>query len=81
VPKHRPVKCQKWGASSPESAIYEPPRCWGEEFHEVANLHGLAVTGPALSAECAATAVSAAIARSADYVTVSEKLLELLRCA
>jgi hypothetical protein len=31
-----------------------------------------------LSAERAATSVSAAIARSTDYITVSEKLLELL---
>ena len=35
----------------------------------------------ASSAERAVTAVSAAIARSADYVTVSEKLLDLLRAA
>jgi hypothetical protein len=41
----------------------------------------LSVTSPDSSAECAATAVSAAIARSADYVTVSEKLLDLLRAA
>jgi hypothetical protein len=41
----------------------------------------LSVTDIASSAERAATAVSAAIGRSADYVTVSEKLLDLLRAA
>jgi len=41
----------------------------------------LSVACSASSAERAATAVSAAIARSADYVTVSEKLLELLEAA
>jgi hypothetical protein len=45
---------------------------------ESAALHA-ACSAP--SAERAATAVSAAIARSADYIIVSEKLLELLGAA
>ncbi len=41
----------------------------------------LSVNDPATSAERAATAVSAAVARSAGYAVLSEKLLELLRAA
>jgi hypothetical protein len=41
----------------------------------------LSLTCPASSAERAATAVSAAVARSADYIAISEKLLALLRAA
>jgi hypothetical protein len=52
-----------------------------ESAARVAESAALSATSTALSAECGATAVSAAIARSADYVTVSEKLLELLRVA
>jgi hypothetical protein len=40
-----------------------------------------AAASAALSAERAATAVSAAVGRSADYVIVSEKLLDLLKAA
>jgi hypothetical protein len=41
----------------------------------------LSVTSLTLSAERAATALSAAVARSADYAIVSEKLLSLLEAA
>jgi hypothetical protein len=41
----------------------------------------LSLTSSDESAERAATAVSAAIARSADYLTVSDKLLDLLKAA
>jgi hypothetical protein len=52
-----------------------------ESAARAAESAALSVTNIASSAECAATAISAAIGRSADYVTVSEKLLELLRAA
>jgi hypothetical protein len=52
-----------------------------ESAARAAQSAALSATSPDSSAERAATAVSAAIARSADYVTVSEKLLDLLRAA
>jgi hypothetical protein len=52
-----------------------------ESAARAAESAALSVTDIASSAERAATAVSAAIGRSADYVTVSEKLLDLLRAA
>jgi hypothetical protein len=52
-----------------------------ESAARAAESAALTLTCPDLSAERAATAVSAAIARSADYTTFGEKLLALLRAA
>jgi hypothetical protein len=63
-------------AANAESAA---PSLWiVESAAQAAESAALSATNPAASAERAATAASAAIARSADYVTVSEKLLDLL---
>jgi hypothetical protein len=73
-----------WAAVEKVEALNSPsPRGpWiAESAARAAESAMLSATSIALSAECAATAVSAAIARSADYVKVSEKLLELLRAA
>jgi hypothetical protein len=61
--------------------LLERARWIAESAARAAESAALSVTDKALSAERAATAVSAAIGRSADYVAVSEKLLELLRAA
>jgi hypothetical protein len=52
-----------------------------ESAARAAESAALSTTCSASSAERAATAVSAAIARSPDYVTVGEKLLDLLKAA
>jgi hypothetical protein len=52
-----------------------------ESAARAAESAALRLSSPDLSAERAATAVSAAISRSAEYIVLSEKLLALLRAA
>jgi hypothetical protein len=52
-----------------------------ESAARAAESASLSVTCPALSGELAATAVSAAVGRSVDYIAPGEKLLTLLRAA
>jgi hypothetical protein len=68
-------------AERPEMAVFgsERARRLAESAARAAESAALSVRDSAASAEQASTTVSAAIARSADYVAVSEKLLELLR--
>jgi hypothetical protein len=65
-------------ATSPTS---DRTRWIAESAAQAAESAALSTTSKASSAERTATAVSAAIAQSADYVVVSEKLIELLRAA
>ncbi len=70
-----------WAAAAETSENAAPARAqWiAESAARAAESAALSVTCADSSAERAATAVSAAIARSADYVIVSEKLLGLLK--
>ena len=73
-----------WAAAKQAEAVAATPvraRWIAESAAQAAESLALSTTCAASSAERAATAVSAAIARSADYVRVSEKLLELLSTA
>jgi hypothetical protein len=63
------------------SSTLERVRWIVESAAQAAESAAWSVTQKALSAERAATAVSAAIAQSVDYVVVSEKLIELLQAA
>ena len=52
-----------------------------ESAARAAESAGLSQACPTSSAEHAAIAVTAAVARSADYIALSEKLVELLKAA
>jgi hypothetical protein len=67
------------GDITASSSVHAP---WiAESAARAAETVALRMTGDTSSGERAATAVTAAIARSADYVPVSEKLIALLKAA
>ena len=73
-----------WAAAEPieaDPAISAQARWLAESAARAAESVALSVTGDPATGERAATAITAAIARSADYITVSEQLIVLLKAA
>jgi hypothetical protein len=70
-----------WAAAEQAAPVSERAAWIAEGAALVADSIALSAASDSASAERAATAVSASIARSADYITVSDKLLALLEAA
>jgi hypothetical protein len=70
-----------WAAAEQAAAVSERAAWIAEGAALAADSIALSAADGSTSAERAATAVSASIAGSADYITVSEKLLALLAAA